>query len=573
MKVQHIILLSLLTVSNFLYGQHQSDNWYFGNKAGVNFSTGSPVALTNGQMNQDEGVSSISDANGNLLFYTDGITVWNRLHVQMDNGNGLAGGFSSTQVMITAKPGTDSIYYIFTVDMEGLEKGLCYSTVNINSAGGLGKVIQKNVLLLERVCEKIAVSIHHNQRDKWIVTHGFAYPNNKFYSWLLSDSGVSMNPVISVSSNYIGLNSLLQTETIGYMKISPDGSKIASAYYFPGSIEIDSFNNSTGQISNALKINPFPPLAEALPNGDYVYGIEFSPNSKLLYTTTHRYVNYTTNNILMCINQYNISSHNSAAIEQSHYYIDTFRTINVLVRTALQIAPNNKIYISTLNSNYLSAINNPNNTGSGAGFTNLAVNLNGRTAKWGLPGFINNVNSVLPLKLLSFRVFLNNELPKIIWSTSDEHNSKIFEIQQKTIHDSSFKILGHVDARNRNGINNYIFISSSPIYSGMNLYRLKILDIDERFTYSNIISLNSFEINTLELSFNPSRNDLIVYYPSYNTDSELQIINLSGQIIYYDKIRSGTINKTIKINFLKPGIYFALIKNSKNRLSKKFIKN
>ena len=77
------------------YGQGQSWNWYFGFTAGVTFPGGNnPVAVTNGLANTLEGVATISDAAGNLLFYTDGSTIWNKLHAVMCNGNGLLGNGS-----------------------------------------------------------------------------------------------------------------------------------------------------------------------------------------------------------------------------------------------------------------------------------------------------------------------------------------------------------------------------------------------------------------------------------------------------------------------------------------------
>jgi hypothetical protein len=64
--------------------------------AGLNFSTCTPTVLSDGQVNTEEGVATISDANGSLLFYTDGIKVWNKLHQVMANGTGLMGHPSST---------------------------------------------------------------------------------------------------------------------------------------------------------------------------------------------------------------------------------------------------------------------------------------------------------------------------------------------------------------------------------------------------------------------------------------------------------------------------------------------
>src|SRR5688572_247537 len=80
-----------------LYSQKQVNHWYFGINAGLDFNSGAPVVLTNGALNTTEGTSAISDANGNLLFYTDGVNVWNNTHSVMPNGTGLQGDVSTTQ--------------------------------------------------------------------------------------------------------------------------------------------------------------------------------------------------------------------------------------------------------------------------------------------------------------------------------------------------------------------------------------------------------------------------------------------------------------------------------------------
>ena len=112
---------------NAVFAQKEHYVWYFGDSAGVDFNSGSPVALTNGVLNTLEGCSSISDSAGNLLFYTDGITVYNRFHQQMPNGFGLYGGHSTTQsALIIPQPDSAFIYYIFTADELGAPTGVNY---------------------------------------------------------------------------------------------------------------------------------------------------------------------------------------------------------------------------------------------------------------------------------------------------------------------------------------------------------------------------------------------------------------------------------------------------------------
>ena len=111
-KLLVAILFTVLPLT--VYSQLEASNWYFGFGAGLNFdpATGDVRALTDGQLNTFEGCASISDSDGNLLFYTDGITVYNKNNIQMPNGFGLEGDPSSTQsAIIIPKPADENIYY------------------------------------------------------------------------------------------------------------------------------------------------------------------------------------------------------------------------------------------------------------------------------------------------------------------------------------------------------------------------------------------------------------------------------------------------------------------------------
>ena len=110
------------------HSQREASRWYFGDKAGLDFNSGVPVALTDGELRTHEGCSTISDQNGNLLFYSDGFNVWDKAHKLMPNGTnplGLLGHESSTQsAIIIPRPGSLTQYYIFTVDEPDPEESI-----------------------------------------------------------------------------------------------------------------------------------------------------------------------------------------------------------------------------------------------------------------------------------------------------------------------------------------------------------------------------------------------------------------------------------------------------------------
>ena len=255
-----LFLILCVAISLNAKAQKEANNWYFGNGAGITFNSGSPVPISGSQLFTTEGCSSISDANGNLLFYTDGITVWNQNHLAMPNGNGLNGNVSSTQsALIVQKPGSQNLYYIFVIDID-----FRYSIVDMSLQGGLGDVSQKNSLILAGCAsEKQCATYHSNGNDIWIMMH--TMNSNIFNAYLLTSSGLTMTPVVST----IGM---VHSSPYGQMKFSPNGNRLALGVYNTGPVmELFDFDKSTGLVSNNLPITT---------TYQQCYGLEFSPDRK-----------------------------------------------------------------------------------------------------------------------------------------------------------------------------------------------------------------------------------------------------------------------------------------------------
>ncbi len=362
MKLYKTILLILFTTQLYSQISGPTSNWYFGNTAGITFNSGVPVTLTNGVLTTTEGVATISDNSGNLLFYTDGVTVYNRVHIIMNNGTGLFGDASSTQsAIIIQKPGSTSIYYIFTSDNDAGPNGICYSIVDMGLIGGLGAVIIKNIPLYAPSCEKLCAVRHCNNTDLWIISHD--WNSNVFRCWSVDPTGVSNTQVSSAS----GVTPSGATQgSFGQLKASSDGRKLAACYYgLAGGInkiEIYDFNQSTGVVSNAQTIS--------IEIG--IYGCEFSPNGSVLYGGCNQ-------GLLL---QWNLCAGTLAQIRASRTVISNAGPFI----GSLQIGPDSKIYVARANTS-LSVINSPNTLGLGCGYSDLSIPLSGRNSRMGLPNF------------------------------------------------------------------------------------------------------------------------------------------------------------------------------------------
>lgn len=357
------------------YSQTPADYWYFGLNAGVHFGTSGPVAVTNGQTVNIEGCATISDQSGNLLFYTDGVRVWSSNHTVMPNGTGLMGNSSSSNsAIIVPDPGNTNQYYLFTVpDYNVAPWGLRYSIVDLTLNSGLGDVVSssKNTLVTDSTTERLIAVQHSNGQDYWILCT--KSQSNIVHAFLLNASGVSSTPVNSISPwafNWVGQ---------GCMKASPNGRTVAigkhSAYVQPPTrgVILFKFNTTTGALTNPLTISSQPITGDTLYG---FYGVEFSPNSNLLYTSH--------NNIY----QFSLSTWTQSAISNS---VDTFATNYTFAWPgfALQLGPDDKIYnpFPTGSLSFsLGRFSNPNVQGAGAGYSNSAVNLSGKQGRYGLPG-------------------------------------------------------------------------------------------------------------------------------------------------------------------------------------------
>src|SRR5688572_18514916 len=96
--MRHICVYIFLLLNGFhLYSQKEANVWYFGSGAGVDFNSGAPVAVTDGQSFSEEACGSICDDFGNILLYSDGNIVWNAWHRVLKNGSDLWGHRSSAQ--------------------------------------------------------------------------------------------------------------------------------------------------------------------------------------------------------------------------------------------------------------------------------------------------------------------------------------------------------------------------------------------------------------------------------------------------------------------------------------------
>jgi gliding motility-associated-like protein len=394
----HVFAKFLLSLSFFCdsfssIAQLEGNYWYFGRNAGITFKTGTAVAITDGQMTNWEGVASMSNKKGELLFYTDGEFVYNKSHNIMTNGSGLKGDNSSTQsAIIVQQPIRGWRYYIFTTDAgeSNYADGLQYSIVDTNQSSGYGAVLSsdKNRYLMKSG-EKVAAVKHANKVDTWIVTQEWG--SDKFNAYLLSATGLNNTPVSSPIATPIGPG--YPKNQVGYgkgfLKFSPDGKKMVNPVVgnqssnTDGYWELYDFDNLTGKLSNRIVFNNSNrPASVANYNG--IYGAEFSSNGRFLYLSCRNTGGGTNNKIW----QFDMKNPNFTDINNSVVEIAASGSGINGSFGGLQLAVDGKIYVAKYGANNLAIIEKPNCKGTASNFINNGIGLAGKTSYWGLPTFI-----------------------------------------------------------------------------------------------------------------------------------------------------------------------------------------
>jgi hypothetical protein len=337
------------------------------------------------------GSSTISDPDGNLLFFAIGNRVYNAFNQPIAPLTGTTNPGSSWQSALAVPlPGNDKVYYIFSFSTWNTSALLQYSVLNTTLTSGGGSLTTLNATLNTTGAAFGICAIRHcNGRDTWILTRH--YPTKDVNAYLLTPTGINPSPVVS---------SAISTYTAGkFMRSSPNGRKVAlyswpsfttSNQAGPRACEIADFDNSTGLLSNSYVLSIYNMWSSTgIESG------EFSPDGSKLYLTEN----------LRNLVQYNMNAPTPAAVIASAYTVFSAPgyTSSVSVNGVcfngggIQRALDGKIYLGSIDTifvpkinlnSYMSVISNPNLPGSACNFSLHAINL-GTTQTGSYPQYPN----------------------------------------------------------------------------------------------------------------------------------------------------------------------------------------
>jgi Secretion system C-terminal sorting domain len=319
------------------------------------------IILTESNFHMEGANTSMSDTSGHLLFYTNGCYIVNTAGDIMDNGSGInpglmediycpAGGSVWVQgVIALPSPGSDSLYYVFNLDMDLpywltdyvdiAPERLYYQMIDMSQAGGLGSVILKNQVAVQDTFARGSMKAvrHANGVDWWVIVP--KSHSNCYYLTLVTAQGVE--PPILECEGKIWNDTDIGAQT----DFTPDGKKYMRCNQYNG-MNIFDFDNATGELSNPIVID--------FPNDTfYAAGVSVSANSRFLYLSARTK-----------LYQFDLQASDIAASQLQIGEYDGYGIPNAPIFYISALAPDNKIYISGTSSHrWLHVIHAPDSLG------------------------------------------------------------------------------------------------------------------------------------------------------------------------------------------------------------------
>ncbi|HXS36032.1 MAG TPA: gliding motility-associated C-terminal domain-containing protein [Flavipsychrobacter sp.] len=374
MKKVFLNIVLCCLANSFTINAQQQNVWTFGGFAGIDFNSGSPVAIMTAVNAFGEANACVCNNKGQLLFYTEGSIVWDRLGNIMPNGDTLITDeairslaaksmitptTSATQgALIIPMPDSAGKYYIFSqtsVELSSSVGRSYWSIADMNLRGGLGDIEpgKRGILLDSNNSEKMT-GVVGDHCDVWLLLYN---TSGNLKAFEITDAGINTTPVIS----HIGFMS-----PVGVMKVSPNRKKLIFANDLGTTANLLDFDPATGKASNNISLD--------VPNS---YGASFSPDNSKVYIATIGFFGG-----IDSLYQFDISSGVAATINASKIAVGESAS-------DLKIAPDNKIYFAGadyIGSNTMSCITHPNLAGTACDIISDAVILDTNTyALLGLP--------------------------------------------------------------------------------------------------------------------------------------------------------------------------------------------
>ncbi len=179
----------------------------------------------------------------------------------------------------------------------------------------------------------------------------------------------------------------------------------------------------------------------------------------------------------------------------------------------------------------------------------------------------------LPISLLSFNGSLTDGDVKLLWKTATETNAREFEIE-KSFDAVNFEKISKIPASNKIQGADYELIDKNVGEGIYNYYRLKMIDIDDKFEYSRVIALRREFSESLKLKVypNPVGDYLMVSFPTIESATTLSVVDATGSVVIEKQLLVGSSQYSFDISPLQHGNYIIRLMNEQKIMTSKIIK-
>ncbi|MEO6456088.1 MAG: T9SS type A sorting domain-containing protein, partial [Ginsengibacter sp.] len=173
----------------------------------------------------------------------------------------------------------------------------------------------------------------------------------------------------------------------------------------------------------------------------------------------------------------------------------------------------------------------------------------------------------LPVSLLAFKAILQNISVLLQWEIITEKNLANFVIE-RSADGNRFLPINQVRASGLRACSKDYSVRDEQPMQGINFYRLKMVDVEGKYTYSNIIAVKINRDNKLHIFPNPAKDILFVQANGENENAIIKIVDAAGRKIKESRIfLNSNTSFSIDINTLAPGVYnFILLKKQKTEV-------
>jgi hypothetical protein len=567
--MKYVTLILFLLSFNVQFAQYQRNTWYFSSTTkGLQFDLTTNIpSVVNGHTPFSSlhgcGVAT-NPSTGNVMFYTDGVNVYDSDNLQMPNGTGLLSGTSCAQKgRIVMAPGACDKYYIFCNTADDPTSGSVYYSIVDMSLTGNGtstfpkgdvETASKNLLIANSSTEALTI-IPNPNGNYWLLIPLNTSDAIRIYS--ITSSGIFYISTFNTGTTIAGSFAI---------KYSKEAGKIAyiSVVENQPALLLD-FNSNTGILSGVVSIAGTP-LGT---NTSHYYGfhdVEFSPDGTKLYLSKYRLSSpagagriyqYDLNNLsLPIVPIYSIPS------------TDVSKSC-----TGLQTGPDGKLYFIYINLTYsddrlIGSINSPNISGTGCNVNPAALDL----------GISQSNNSRFPEFIDYFiaPVTASNSNVTIVSSCQTGYGTiNIFN----PLNPNSISVINTIHGNATLISGDSIHYISDPEFIGMDTISYQVCDTgcfskcDTGYIFVSVqpcgtgISDNSIENGTF-LFPNPNNGSFTINCNKTN-DMNLELYNAIGEQIYQEKLHCNV--NLINLETLSEGIYLIIIGNKEIKKSHSLI--